>query len=106
MSISGNSTIFSQGPYLRCNPFLLAAALISDFSLTIAKELTIDRLVASPSLSGPVAKGVELSPDGKAQLFPMGADFYYLKLDSEVRRLTETEAKSSRQGGYVLYVRE
>ncbi|MCP3674155.1 MAG: S9 family peptidase, partial [Gammaproteobacteria bacterium] len=147
-----------------------------------AEKLTIDRLVASPSLKGPIAQGVKLSPDGsrvtflqgkvdnyeqqdlweyniaegkkrllvdsdslldgeeeldevelarrerqriyasgiveydfspdgKALLFPLGGDLYYLPIGGEVRRLTqttatETNAKISPMGNYVSYIRE
>lgn len=147
-----------------------------------AEELTISRLVTSPSLSGPVARGVKISPDGtrvtylqgraedqkqldlweyhiadsekrllvdslalqggeetleevelarrqrarissygiieyewapdgKALLFPLGGDIYYLALGSEPRRLTrteatETDARISPKGGYVSFIRE
>jgi dipeptidyl-peptidase-4 len=148
-----------------------------------AAELTIERLVGSPAISGPRATGVEISPDGsrvtwlqgrpddqhqmdlweyhigegkkrmlvdsvallggkeqldeverarrerariassagiveyrwapdgKALLFPLGGDLYYLQLGAEPRRLTqtaatETDAKISPQGGYVSFVRE
>jgi dipeptidyl-peptidase-4 len=51
------------------------------------------------------------SPDGKALLFPLGGDLYYLELGSEPRRLTrtestETDAKISPRGRYVSFVRE
>lgn len=146
-----------------------------------AGELDVARLVASPSLSGPVAKNVQISPDGsrvtflqgrdeaqdqqdlweyhladglkrllvdsrllapdemldevelarrerarvfatgiveyawspdgKALLFPLGGDLYYLELGSEPRRLTrsdatETDAKISPQGAYVSFIRD
>jgi len=147
-----------------------------------AAELEVERLVASPSLSGPEAKGVKISPDGsrvtflqgkaddqdqqdlweydtadgekrllvdsralaggdeeldevelarrerarifttgiieyswspdgKALLFPLGGDLYYLELGSEPRRLTrteatETDARISPLGRYVSFIRE
>jgi dipeptidyl-peptidase-4 len=51
------------------------------------------------------------SPDGRALLFPLGGDLYYLELGSDPRRLTrsestETDAKISPLGGYVSFVRE
>lgn len=150
-------------------------------SVCLAEELTIERLVASPSLSGPTAQGVKISPDGsrvtflqgkqarqeqldlweytiadgqkrllvdsavltddesldevelarrerarifstgiieyewspdgKALLFPLGGDLYYLELGSEPRRLTqsaatETDAKISPAGSFVSFIRE
>jgi dipeptidyl-peptidase-4 len=53
----------------------------------------------------------EWSPDGKALLFPLGGDLYYLEPGSEPRRLTqtqttETDAKISPKGRYVSFVRE
>ncbi|MGD8357456.1 MAG: DPP IV N-terminal domain-containing protein [Lysobacterales bacterium] len=51
------------------------------------------------------------SPDGRALLFPLGGDLYYLELGSKPRRLTdtavtETDARISPQGHYVSFVRE
>ncbi len=51
------------------------------------------------------------SPDGKALLFPLGGDLYYLEMGSKPRRLTETEASEtdariSPLGGFVSFVRE
>jgi dipeptidyl-peptidase-4 len=162
--------------------FLISLISISSCSLSLAEDLSIERLVASPSLSGPVAKGVKISPDGKrvtflqgkadkqdqqdlweyhiadgkkrllvdsqkllggeeeldevelarrerarifstgiieyawspdgkALLFPLGGDLYYLKLGSEPRRLTETkatetDAKISPKGRYVSFIRK
>jgi len=37
-----------------------------------AEDLSIERLVASPALSGPVAKGVKISPDGSRVTFLQG----------------------------------
>jgi dipeptidyl-peptidase-4 len=37
-----------------------------------AEDLTIERLVASPALSGPAAKGVRISPDGRRVTFLQG----------------------------------
>ena len=147
-----------------------------------AEELTVERLVASPALSGPKATGVKISPDGsrvtflqgrpddqqqqdlweyhvgdsakrmlvdslqlvggeeqldeverarrerarvyasgiveyqwspdgKALLFPLGGDLYYLELGSTPRRLTrtestETDAKISPKGAFVSFIRE
>ncbi|MEO8619299.1 MAG: DPP IV N-terminal domain-containing protein, partial [Sphingomicrobium sp.] len=56
-------------------PYLFAACLIGISAMTNAaipvpegvaqKPLTLERLFASPALSGPVPRGVKLSPDGK-----------------------------------------
>ena len=51
------------------------------------------------------------SPDGRALLFPLGGDLYYLEPGSEPRRLTdtdatETDARISPLGRYVSFVRE
>lgn len=154
-------------------------------SLTVpvcADELTVERLVASPAISGPRAKGVRISPDGsrvtflqgkptdknqqdlweyhiadgkkrllvdslqllggeekldevelarrerarifasgiveyswspdgKALLFPLGGDLFYLEPGSEPRRLTETDAtetdaRISPLGRFVSFIRE
>ena len=167
---------------MRLYPILLTIALMTPTPFLSAEELTIARLVASPALSGPVAQGVKISPDGRrvtflqgraddqdqqdlweynitdgekrllvdsvallggeeeldevelarrqrarifssgiveyewspdgrALLFPLGGDIYYLELGAEPRRLTqtgatETDAKISPKGGYVSFVRE
>ncbi len=57
---------------MRVYPLLLITALMAQASLSSAEELTIARLVASPSLSGPVAQGVKISPDGKRVSFLQG----------------------------------
>ena len=146
---------------MRVYPLLIIASLMTQSPFLSAEELTITRLVASPSLTGPVAKGVKVStdgkrvtflqgradnqdqqdlweynmadgnkrllvdsvallggeeeldevelarrerarivssgiveyawsPDGKALLFPLGGDIYYLEPGSEPRRLTKT----------------
>jgi len=51
------------------------------------------------------------APDGRALLFPLAGDLYYLELGSEPRRLTttgatETDARISPLGNYVSFVRE
>ena len=51
------------------------------------------------------------SPDGKALLFPLGGDLYYLPIGGEPRQLTrtdatETDAKISPGGGFVSFIRE
>jgi len=51
------------------------------------------------------------APDGRALLFPLGGDLYYLQLGAEPRRLTrtsatETDARVSPRGRYVSFVRE
>jgi len=48
--------------------------IFSASSSTSAEELTIERLVASPSLSGPVARGVKISPDGTRVTFLQGKE--------------------------------
>jgi len=161
---------------------LLVFAFLDMSKAAWAEELTIERLVASPSLSGPIARGVKISPDGrrvtflqgksenqeqqdlweyhiadgqkrllvdsqellggkevldevevarrerariyakgiveyswspdgKALLFPLGGDLYYLELGSKPRRITstevtETDAKISPRGRYISFVRE
>jgi dipeptidyl-peptidase-4 len=167
---------------MRAAIILLYIALMNLPVSLSARELTIERLVASPALSGPVAKGVQISPDGsrvsylqgradnqgqldlweyriadgekrllvdsaallggaekldeverarrerarnfstgiveydwspegKALLFPLGGDLFYLEPGSDVRRLTqtpatETDARISPTGRYVSFVRE
>lgn len=53
----------------------------------------------------------DYSPDGKALLFPLGGDLYYLPIGGKPRRLTnteatETDAQVSPLGRYVSFVRE
>jgi dipeptidyl-peptidase 4 len=53
----------------------------------------------------------KFSPDGRALLFPLGGDLYYLPIGGDVRQLTasdatETDAKISPLGNYVSYVRD
>jgi len=167
---------------MRVFHFLLIIFLMTSAPWSLAEDLTITRLVASPSLAGAVAQGVKVSPDGqrvtflqgraddqeqqdlweyniadgekrllvdsvaliggeeeldevelarrerarisssgiveyawspdgKALLFPLGGDVYYLELGSDPRRLTQTEAtetdaKISPMGRYVSFVRE
>jgi len=167
---------------MRISVILLLITALTMSTSSRAEDLTIARLVASPALSGPVASGVKISPDGsrvtflqgkaenqdqqdlweyhiadgekrllvdsqllvadegkldevelarrerariyatgiieyswsndgKALLFPLGGDLYYLQLGSEPRRITrteatETDAKISPQGRYLSFVRE
>jgi dipeptidyl-peptidase-4 len=51
---------------------LLLMTLISIPQATPAEELTIERLVASPALTGPAANSVKISPDGKRVTFLQG----------------------------------
>jgi dipeptidyl-peptidase-4 len=57
---------------MRACAFLLSLAFMTASLSLSAEELTIDRLVASPSLSGPVAQGVKISPDGTRVTFLQG----------------------------------
>jgi dipeptidyl-peptidase-4 len=167
---------------MRTITILMISGWLAVTANTHAEELDIARLVASPALSGPTVRAVEVSPDGarvtwlqgraddqdqldlweyhvadaakrvlvdslqlqggqehldevelarrerariyakgiveyswsqdgKALLFPLGGDIYYLELGSEPRRLTntattETDARISPQGHYVSFVRE
>ena len=50
-------------------------------------------------------------PGGAGLLFPLGGDLYYLPLDGDLRRLTdtdafETDARFSPQGSYVSFIRD
>ena len=61
------------------------------------------------SATGIVEYGI--APDGKALLFPLGGDLYYLPIGGEPRRLTETDAtetdaKVSPGGAFVSFIRE
>lgn len=60
------------------------AAFVAALSITAhtsADELTIERLVGSPSLSGPSVQGLELSPNGKRVTFLRGKDENQAQLD-------------------------
>lgn len=50
----------------------IAAAILAATSPSLSEDLTIDRLVASPSLSGPSIQGLKLSPDGKRITYLQG----------------------------------
>jgi len=167
---------------MRTSILLVLTIACSLIPPAFADELTIARLVASPALSGPRAKGVKISPDGsrvtflqgkstdqnqqdlweyhiadqqkrllvdslqlsggeekldeaelarrerarvyasgiveydwspdgKALMFPLSGDLYYLALGTKPRRLTETEAtetdaRISPRGGFVSFIRE
>jgi len=51
---------------------LIFMTLISTSNPTAAEELTIERLVASPALTGPAANSVRISPDGTRVTFLQG----------------------------------
>ncbi len=64
-----------------------------------AEELSIERMVASPALSGPVANGVKISPDGRRVSFLQGKPenqeqqdlWEYNIADGEKRLLVDSE---------------
>jgi len=51
---------------------LFSFILLSPVSVSWADELSIERLVASPAISGPTAQGVKISPDGSRVTFLQG----------------------------------
>lgn len=53
---------------------LLAAGFAALSSVVTADELTIDRMVGSPSLDGPKVAGLKISPDGERVTFLKGKD--------------------------------
>lgn len=53
---------------------LLASLFLIAIQATAAEQLTIDRLVGSPSLDGPRVHGLEISPDGSRVTFLKGKD--------------------------------
>ncbi len=55
-----------------------------------AEDLTIDRLVASPALSGPVAKGVKISPDGRRCFISDMSRYVVYELDAATLALLHT----------------
>jgi len=62
----------------------ICVLIITSLAMTMpanAEELTIERLVASPALSGPVARGVKISPDGKRVTFLQGRPEQQERLD-------------------------
>ncbi len=70
--------IASLAAMLALSPALGGVALAQE---TDAAGLTIDRLVASPSLSGPTARGVKISPDGRFVTFLRGKDENFRQTD-------------------------
>ena len=59
----------------------LSAALVAASTIASAEELTIDRLFASPSLSGPTVQGLKMSPDGQRITFLRGKESNQTQLD-------------------------
>ena len=51
--------------FLASVSLLATAAVAAPVPSVPQKPLTIDRIFASPSLSGPTPRGVKLSPDGR-----------------------------------------
>ncbi|TQV74049.1 S9 family peptidase [Aliikangiella marina] len=63
---------------------LFACLVIITITFTIpvsAKKLTIERLFASPSLSGPSVRGLKISPDGTRVTFLKGKESDHERLD-------------------------
>ncbi len=60
---------------------ILFAAALAVTNPLLAEELTIDRLVASPSINGPAVQGLKLSPDGRRITFLRGKDSNKAQLD-------------------------
>lgn len=60
---------------------ILFAAMLAATTPLLAEELTIDRLVASPSINGPAVQGLKLSPDGRRITFLRGKDNNKAQLD-------------------------
>lgn len=60
---------------------MLFAAVLAVANPLLAEELTIDRLVASPSINGPAVQGLKLSPDGRRITFLRGKESNKAQLD-------------------------
>lgn len=97
-------TAVSQFKQFNCLKALALTSLLMIMTFitpaVTAKELTVERLVASPSLQGPTAKGVKVSPDGSRVTFLQGrADdkeqqdlWEYHIADGEKRLLVDSRA--------------
>jgi dipeptidyl-peptidase-4 len=57
---------------MRKNYFLVLSAVLLLPMTTHAEKLSIERLVASPAITGPAAKGVKISPDASRVTFLQG----------------------------------
>lgn len=60
---------------------VITAAMLFASASVCAEELTIERLVGSPSLSGPSVQGLKMSPDGKRITFLRGKENKSSQLD-------------------------
>lgn len=60
---------------------ILSAAILAAAGPVLAEDLTIDRLVASPSINGPAVQGLKLSPDGRRITFLRGKENNKSQLD-------------------------
>ena len=78
---------------MRVYPSLLFIALMSTSPSSSAEELTITRLVASPAISGPVAQGVKISPDGKRVTYLQGRADDQKQLDLWEYRIADGEKR-------------
>ena len=78
---------------MRVFTLLLFIAIMNLSSSLPADELKIERLVASPSLSGPVAKGVQISPDGARVTFLQGRPDNQDQLDLWEYRIADGEKR-------------
>ncbi|MBT8055157.1 MAG: S9 family peptidase [Gammaproteobacteria bacterium] len=78
---------------MRAAIILLYIAIMNLPSSLSAEELTIERLVASPSLAGPVAKGVQISPDGSRVTFLQGKTDNQDQLDLWEYRIADGEKR-------------
>jgi dipeptidyl-peptidase-4 len=63
------------------NKTIVSAALLASAMPAGAEELTIERLVSSPTIDGPAVQGLELSPDGKRITFLRGKETNKAQLD-------------------------
>lgn len=61
----GGYTVVMRLSFLASVSLLATAAVAAPVPSVPQKPLTIDRIFASPSLSGPTPRGVKLSPDGR-----------------------------------------
>ena len=60
---------------------IFTGAIAGAASVVSAKDLTIERMTASPSISGPSVQGLQMSPDGKRITFLRGKETNAAQLD-------------------------
>ncbi len=72
---------------------LLASALVSHTPMSLAAELTIDRIYDAPALAGPTPMGLKVSPDGTRVTFLRGKSSDQYQLDLWEYRIAGKETR-------------